>query len=78
MFQRLKIAFAQVKAGNTSEIVLKRNYKYTLFNYCIKQNKSQYINIYIYIIYIYIYNMHTVYIYIIQNGGYYFHEVRKQ
>ena len=75
MFQRLKIAFAQVKAGNTSEIVLKRNYKYTLFNYCIKQNKSQYI--YIYIIYIYIYNMHTVYIYIIQNGGYYFHEVRK-
>ena len=54
MFQRLKIAFAQVKAGNTSEIVLKRNYKYTLFNYCIKQNKSQYIYIYIYIIYIYI------------------------
>ena len=58
MFQRLKIAFAQVKAGNTSEIVLKRNYKYTLFNYCIKQNKSQYIYIYN----IYIYNMHTVYI----------------
>ena len=54
MFQRLKIAFAQVKAGNTSEIVLKRNYKYTLFNYCIKQNKSQYIYIYIYNIYIYI------------------------